>query len=243
MFVCLVAPIIYIILWVVNNFMDTLKERLIFLLDRRKPYVFGAAIGWGNGVVDYVFRRGKPPGSDALAQLAQAERVNLTWLLTGDGVPYEVLPPPLPNATAVGPEWHYYLFAGPEGVQPPLVRVGPGLRVTVYNGAPADLGRAVEYLAWKDQPIYIAPESDSVAGLRLGMVGNRELLGLLEGDFVAIDPAMWRAVPRVEDRPAAYLEGPVADGCPRERDWLMLLRELPEDRREVLLTVARWLAG
>lgn len=241
MFVCLVVPIIYIILWSVNNFMDTIKERLIFLLDGRKPYVFGAAIGWGNGVVDYVFRRGKPPGSDALAQLAQAERVNLTWLLTGEGVPYQVLPPTV--RTEYGPEWHYYLFAGPEGVQPPLVRVGPKLHVAVYNGTPADLGRVVDRLMWKEQPVYIAPESPAVAGLRLGMVGNRETLEMVTGEMAVIDPALWRAVPRVEDRPAAYLEGPVSDGCPRERDWLMLLRELPEDRREVLLALGRWLAG
>ncbi len=198
-------------------------------------------------MISRIFSGKQLPNSDYLATLATAERVNLDWLLTGDGVPYQVLPPPIPNATATGPEWHYYLFAGLEGVQPPLVRVGPDLRVTVYNGSPADLLRAVDYLAWKEQPIHIAHESDSVAGLRLGMVGNKALIdegrGLLEGALSAIDPAMWRAVPRIEDRPAAYLEGPVSEGCPCERDWLMLLRELPEDRREALVNLARWLAG
>lgn len=209
-----------------------------------KPNPWASRFGWDRGLISRVFSGKQLPGPEALAQLAQAERVNLNWLLTGDGVPYQVLPPPLPNATAVGPEWHYYLFAGPEVVQAPLVRVGPEMRATVYNGTPADLGRVVDYLAWKDQPVYIAPESASVAGLRLGMVGNRELLERLTGEMAVIDPATWRSSPRVGDQTAAYLDGKqLADGCPCERDWLMLLRELPEDRREVLLTVARWLAG
>lgn len=207
----------------------------------RKPHPVCAAIGWDKTLISRIFSGRQLPNAEYLAALAISERVNLTWLLTGEGVPYQVLPPTV--RTEYGPEWHYYLFAGPEGVQPPLVRVGPKLHVAVYNGTPADLGRVVDYLAWKDQPVYIAPESASVAGLRLGMVGNRELLDMLIGEMAVIDPAMWRAVPRVEDRPAAYLEGPVADGCPSEREWLMLLRDMPEDRREVLLTVARWLAG
>lgn len=194
-------------------------------------------------MISRVFAGKQLPGPEALAQLATAERVNLTWLLTGEGTPYQVLPPPIPSAVAVGSEWHYYLFAGSEGAQPPLVRVGPNLHVAVYNGSSADLLRAVDYLAWKDQPIYIAPESDSVAGLRLGMVGNRVLIDALQGELSAIDPAMWRALPRMDDRSMTAVEGAVSAGCPAERDWLMLLRELPEDRREALLNLARWLGG
>lgn len=220
--------------------MSNIIERLKFLSGDEKPQPWAARVGWDRGITHRVFSGKQLPSPEALAQIAQAERVNLTWLLTGEGVPYQVLPPPLRADN--GPEWHYYLFAGPEGVQAPLVRVGPKLHVAVYNGTPADLGRVVDYLMWKDQPVYIAPESASVAGLRLGMVGNRELLEMLIGEMAVIDPAMWRSVLRVEDRPAAYLEGPVADGCPRERDWLMLLRELPEERRDVLLSLARWLA-
>lgn len=213
-----------------------------------KPNPWASRFGWDRGLISRVFAGKQLPGPEALAKLAQAERVNLTWLLTGAGAPYQVLPPPAPDVIATGPEWHYYLFAGHEGVQPPLVRVGPEMRVTVYDGSPSDLLRAVDYLAWKGQPIYIAPDSGSVAGLRLGLVGNRALIdegrGSLEGDLTAIDPAMWRAPPRLENQQPAHLMGPdQAAADPHERDWLMLLRELSEDRREAVLTLARWLAG
>lgn len=208
-----------------------------------KPNPWASRFGWDRGLISRVFAGKQLPGPEALAQLATAERVNLTWLLTGEGAPYQVLPPPVPSAVSVGSEWHYYLFAGTEGVQPPLVRVGHDLRVIVYNGSLADLLRVMDYLAWKDQPIYIAPESDSVAGLRLGLVGNRGLIDALQGELSAIDPAMWRALPRLENRPMRPMEGDVATGFTEERDWLMLLREMPEDRREALLNLARWLAG
>lgn len=223
--------------------MSNIVERLKFLAGAEKPQPWGARFGWDRGITHRVFTGKQLPGPEALEQIATAERVNLTWLLTGEGAPYQVLPPPVPSAVSVGSEWHYYLFAGTEGVQPPLVRVGHDLRVIVYNGSLADLLRVMDYLAWKDQPIYIAPESDSVAGLRLGLVGNRGLIDALQGELSAIDPAMWRALPRLENRPMRPMEGDVATGFTEERDWLMLLREMPEDRREALLNLARWLAG
>lgn len=219
--------------------LDSLRQRLEVLLCGQKPYVWGDSIGWPRGTVDTAFRRGKPPGPRDLAQLATAERVNLTWLLTGAGVPYDVLPPPPLQAVAIGPEFSWYLFAGPEGLQAPLVRVGPGASIAVYNGSPVDLARVVEYLLLKDRPIYLAPDSDRIAGVRLGVSGNKALIdkgnGLLEGELTEIDPAAFRAAPQIEDRSV--------EECAGERDLLLLLRALPAERRETLERLARWLAS
>lgn len=218
------------------------------LLAGRKPHVWGASIGWNRGTVDSVFRRNQIPGPRDLTQLAVSERVNLTWLLTGEGEPYAVLPIPDPATLSFGYDFHYYLFIGQDGLRQPLVRVGPDADlpkpIQVYAGDPGDLMLTLERLVWKQQPIHLAPASDQVIqDLRQGRASNRVLIdegnGVLEQSLLELDVAQLLAEARVSDHPAGYLANPTPELPEEEHEWLMLLRELPKSMRGSLLDIAR----
>lgn len=237
-----------------QKILDTVKDRMYFILDGRKPYVWGESIGWNRGTVDSAFRLGKAPGPRDLAILTVAERVNLSWLLVGEGPPYLVLPLPEPQDLAVDESANYYLLRAPEGIPPPLVCVRhvipqpeaplmPATHITVYSGMPAELMRALDWLDWKGMPIYLAQDHvDVVARLRAGLLGNRALInegkGLLEGQLVAILPGAGWLDPASE-LPQQALPGPTLDAG--EREWMMRWRELTEEQRAALLLIARGL--
>ncbi|MDH5641989.1 MAG: helix-turn-helix domain-containing protein, partial [Nitrospira sp.] len=62
-------------------------SRAKVLLMGRKPYSWGMALGLGRGTISRMFNDGLPPAADALAIIARAENVSITWLLTGRGEP------------------------------------------------------------------------------------------------------------------------------------------------------------
>lgn len=234
---------------------ESVRERMKFVLDGRKPHLWGESIGWNRGTVDSVFRRGQIPGPRDLALLVVAERVNLTWLLTGDGPPYQVTPPPEPQYLAVDASANYYLFDRPDGLQPPLICVRNGIaasddgptqpsrHITVYDGAPNDLLRAVEWLAWRGRPIHIVEDgADAAARLRSGQSGNRLLFdegkGLLERALPVLPMPRMAVSALVEDRRAGYWAG-ASTLNEIEREWVMLYRELDDDQRAALLLIAR----
>lgn len=224
-----------------------------FLVGDNRPHPWAARFGWDRGVTHRVFNGKQLPSPEALIQLATAERVNLTWLLTGDGAPYAVLPIPDPATLLFGHDVHYHLFTGPCGIHQPLVRVGPDadtpLPVQVYSGDPGDLIRVLERLVWKQQPIYLATASDAIMrDLRQGQASNRVLIdeerGLLKASLPELDVARRLASARIEERPTAYLTRLTSSSetiRDEEREWLMLLRELPENMRAALLGIARHL--
>ena len=234
--------------------LSEVKSRMSFILAGRKPHLWGDSIGWNRGTVDSVFRLGKSPGPRDLALLAIAERVNLTWLLTGEGPPYLVLPLPELQDLVVDESANYYLFPVFDDIPPPLVCVRhvlpapdalpmPARRITVYSGLPVELMRAVDWLGWKGKPIYLAQDPDGAAArLRAGLLGNRALIdaeeGLLEGQLLVIRPDE-RAPHLVTDSPNHYLTGPALPE--EEREWMMRWRELTEEQRAALLLIARGL--
>ena len=229
-------------------------ERMLFLVGGRKQHSWGLAIGLTRGMVDGVFRRGQLPSAEALAIIASAERVNLTWLLTGEGPPYLVLPLPELQDLVVDGSANYYLFPASDGIPPPLVCVRhvlpapdappmPARRITVYSGTLGELMRAVDWLGWKGKPIYLAQDPDGAAArLRAGLLGNRALIddgnGLLEGPLLVVRPDE-RAPLLVTDAPNHYLTGPALPE--EEREWMMRWRELTDEQRAALLLIARGL--
>lgn len=236
---------------------QSVKDRMVFLLDGRKPHLWGDNIGWNRGTVDTVFRLGKSPGPRDLAILATVERVNLTWLLTGEGPPYVVLPPPKQQDIAIGPYVEYYLFDRPDGVQPPLVcvrRAPPNCeppsppRITVHHGDLGDLMRAVEWLVWKRQMIHVVEDNEGVAAqLRAGQAGNRALFddgsGILERTTLILPMQRLLLAALVEETPNGYATGARSTLDDREREWVMRWRELPEPQREALLLILRALTA
>lgn len=221
-----------------------------FLAGDTRPQPWAARFGWDRGMTHRVFSGKQLPSPEALTQLAIAERVNLIWLLTGDGEPYAVFPIPDPATLLFGYDFHYYLFTGPNGPRQPLVRVGPDADlpkpIQVYAGEPSDLMRTLERLVWKQQPIHLATATDEVIqDLRQGLASNRVLIddgnGALEQPLQKLDVARLLNMARVDDRPAAYLASPTQELPVEEREWLMLLRELPENLRASLRDIVRGL--
>lgn len=227
-------------------------ERMLFIADGRKPHTWGLSIGLTRGMVDGMFRRGQLPSAESLQIIATAERVNLSWLLVGEGPPYLVLPLPEPQDLVVDESANYYLFPPSEGIPPPLVCVRhvipppdappmPARRITIYSGTPVELMRAVDWLHWKGKPIYLAQDPDGVAArLRAGLLGNRVLIddgkGLLEGQLLVVRPDD-RAPLLVSDAPNHYLTGPALPE--EEREWMMRWRELTDEQRAALLLILK----
>lgn len=232
--------------------------RINSLRGDERHYDWGRSIGWNDGIINSVFHRGQVPGPRDLVLLAAAERVSINWLLTGDGTPYQVTPPPEPQYLAVDASANYYLFDRPDGLQPPLICVRNGIaasddgptqpsrHVTVYDGSPGDLLRAVEWLAWRGRPIFIVEDgADAAARLRSGRAGNRLLFnegkGLLERALPVLPTPRMAVSALVEDRRAGYWAG-ASTLNEIEREWVMRYRELDDEQRAALLLVARGLA-
>lgn len=222
-----------------------------------KPNPWASRFCWDRGLISRVFAGKQLPGPEALAQLAAAERVNLTWLLTGEGPPYQVNPPPDPQDLVLGPDVSYYLFDRPDGIQPPLVCMrrdlssptdedAPLPKITVYNGNPSDLMRAVEWLIWKGKLIQIVEDNNGdVARLRAGLASNKVLInagrGLLEQPSIIMPIPRMVVTALVEETHNGYLAGVQSTLDAQEREWIMLRRELTPAQREALLLILRGL--
>ena len=221
-----------------------------------KPNPWASRFGWDRGLISRVFAGKQLPGPEALTQLATAERVNLTWLLTGEGPPYQVNPPPDQQDLELGPDASYYLFDRPDGIQPPLVCMRRDLaptdenahlpKITVYNGHPSDLMRAVEWLIWKGKLIQIVEDNNGdVARLRAGLASNKVLIN--DGRGLLEQPPIIMPIPRmvvttlVEETHNGYLAGVQSTLDAQEREWIMLRRELTPAQREALLLILRGL--
>lgn len=182
-----------------------------------------------------------------------AERVNLTWLLTGEGAPYEVLPPPHWDRLALGPQVSYYLFASDGGLQLPLVQVNRPLghypTVQVYSGLPVDFGDCLEYLHRTRQPLYFAPDHPQVAELRKGWGSNRLLLGDDEQPGLLPEPDIYRDIceklPRLslQEHNGSYLINPQPVAPEPERDWVWALRGLDAETQRLVLELVKRLSG
>lgn len=231
-------------------------DRLTWLTGDEGPYTWGREIGLTRGVIDGITRRGLYPSAESLQIIATAERVNLTWLLTGEGPPYQVNPPPDPQDLELGPDASYYLFDRPDGIQPPLVCMrrdlapttenAPLPKITVYNGHPSDLMRAVEWLIWKGKLIQIVEDNNGdVARLRAGLASNKILInagrGLLEQPPIIMPIPRMVVTTLVEETHNGYLAGVQSTLDAQEREWIMLRRELTPAQREALLLILRGL--
>ncbi|MCP5197334.1 MAG: hypothetical protein H6974_11190 [Gammaproteobacteria bacterium] len=193
-----------------------------------------------RGMVDAVFRRGQVPGPEFLTGLAQAERVNLSWLLMGEGAPYQVSPPPDWRTLPLGKQTLYFLFGGDFGLRLPLVQVQdthPVSFVTVYSGLPTDFRDILDYLARKRQPLYIAPDGLEVDDLRLGRASNRVVAKLLqETREVDIGHLL-----QTESLHGLSIQ-PSADAyTAEEQDLIWTLRELSEEGQAILRDITQWI--
>lgn len=236
---------------------ENIAARLRSLFDGKKQSEVIAIFGWDKSLLSRIWAGKQCPNAEYLADLATVERVNLTWLLTGEGPPYLVLPPPKQQDIAIGPYVEYYLFDRPDGVQPPLVcvrRAPPNgephspPRVTVHHGDLGDLMRAVEWLVWKRQIIHVVEDNDGVAAqLRAGHAGNRALFddgsGILERTTLILPMPRLPPSALIEETPNGYATGARSTLDDREREWVMRWRELPEPQREALLLILRALTA
>ncbi len=218
-----------------------------FLAGTIKPNPWGARLNWDSALISRVFSGKQRLGAEALAQLATAERVNLLWLLTGEGEPYTVLPIPDPAVLSFGDAYRYYLFADAERFQQPLIRVGPASKtptpIQVYAGDSGDLIDVLERFAFRRQPVYLAVAEDQmIQDLRQGRASNRVLLdenghGILENVQERLDLAEWTS--KACEPSMDYFSHPSQKLPEAEREWLMLLRELPEKTRNSVLDIMR----
>lgn len=224
-------------------------DRMVLLTEGKKPNPWASRFGWNRGLISLVFNGKQLPGPEALASLAQAERVNLSWLLTGEGAPYEVLPPPHWDRLALGSEVSYYLFASDGGLQLPLVQVTrPSTHfpiVQVYSGLPADFADSLDYLHRTRQPLYFAPDHPQVAELRKGWGSNRLLLGddeqpgLLPEPTVYIDLSAKLPIMPLQAHNGSYLVNPPPVIPDTERDWLWALRGLDKEAQGLVLALVK----
>ena len=68
------------------------RDRVEMLLAKRRPHTWGRQLGLSTGLIGRMARAGDPPGWKALLAIASAEHASITWLLSGAGTPYVVLP-------------------------------------------------------------------------------------------------------------------------------------------------------
>lgn len=62
-------------------------SRMKWVLGDRQKHPWGDSIGLKNSRIDSIFK-GLLPQADALLAIRHAEKVNIDWLLTGEGQPY-----------------------------------------------------------------------------------------------------------------------------------------------------------
>ena len=67
---------------------DTFLVRLEYLAHGRDLRKWLFSLGWNRGDIDRIRNEGHIPGAAKLAALARAEKISLTWLLTGQGEPF-----------------------------------------------------------------------------------------------------------------------------------------------------------
>lgn len=235
---------------------ENIAARFRSLFDGKRQSEIIAIFGWDKSLLSRIWSGKQCLNAECLTDLATAERVNLTWLLTGEGPPYQVNPPPDPQDLELGPDASYYLFDRPDGIQPPLVCIrrdlaptaenAPLPKITVYNGHPSDLMRAVEWLIWKGKLIQIVEDNNGdVARLRAGLASNKVLIN--DGRGLLEQPPIIMPIPRmvvttlVEETHNGYLAGVQSTLDAQEREWIMLRRELTPAQREALLLILRGL--
>ena len=226
---------------------------MIVLTNGEKPNPWAARFGWDRGLISRVFNGKQLPGPEALAQLALAERVNIGWLLTNIGSPYQVSPAPHWDRLPLGPEVSYYLFASNGGLQLPLVQVCRSLEsypaIRVYSGLPADFMDALEYLHRTRQPLYYAPDHPQVAEVRKGWGSNRLLLGDEDHPGLLPEPDIYRDIteklPRIglQEHNGTYLVNPEPAKTDAEREWIWALRSMNKDDQALMLALVKRLGG
>ncbi|MBY7811401.1 helix-turn-helix domain-containing protein [Vibrio fluvialis] len=66
------------------------EERLNNVLDDRKQTPWGKSLGFTSASISHIFSGGRIPGPEFLQAICRAENVNLNWLLSGKGKPFNV---------------------------------------------------------------------------------------------------------------------------------------------------------
>jgi len=66
------------------------EERLNNVLNDRKQTPWGKSLGFTSASISHIFSGGRIPGPEFLQAICRAENVNLNWLLSGKGKPFNV---------------------------------------------------------------------------------------------------------------------------------------------------------
>lgn len=66
------------------------EERLNYVLNDRKQTPWGKSLGFTSASISHIFSGGRIPGPEFLQAICRAENVNLNWLLSGKGKPFNV---------------------------------------------------------------------------------------------------------------------------------------------------------
>jgi len=229
--------------------------RINWLLGPRQKHPWGRGLGLRNSRIDSIFK-GIPPQVDGLEKIHRAERVNLHWLITGDGAPFvvPVFRDDAETAEALrarlgdGRDYRLHILAGRAECAvvltiPVVVEYQGDLEasftdVLVFQPAgERTLGVAAE---WRDR-LVLPVDSTVLAQLRAGWMGPRDLLGApgSPGLLGGARPATAEEVRRVAEQAAAYQASAPVD----EQRLVACYRRLEARQKEAVLVIAEGMAG
>lgn len=238
-------------------FVPTFLDRLMRVIDDRKPYAWAAALGWNKGTIARVMK-GHIPGGELLVPVSWAENVRLDWLLMGRGTPYFVAAF-ADDATAAqalryhfedSSDWQIQLLAGPRGrfavaltMPAELEFKGTTVRYTAVELLVGNLGdqvrQAVEENRKGRSVVVRRMEPEAWAQLQIGEIGTYRLTEQREQLFTGPEiPYQYEAnhirphSGAVAEEPAVYENMLVLTAA--EHQLLAHYQELPRTDRQVI---------
>ena len=236
-----------------DNRNKTFLYRISWILGGRDKHPWGRSIGLKNSRIDSMFR-GHVPQVDALERIRRAERVNLDWLISGEGAPY-VIPnmrdddassEALKDYLQDGNDYVLYILAGradaavvltlpvaidyEDGTEASFVDV-----VVIQPAGPRTLEVAAK---WRDRRV-VPVGSDVLMRLRSGWLGPKDLLGDKANKGVLADaqPVDRDQVGQVAEQIGKYWAG----GDEQETLLVQRFREISPEMQTAVLTIVQGL--
>lgn len=230
----------------------TFLYRINWILGDREKHPWGRSLGLRNSRIDSIFK-GVPPQVDGLERIRRGERVNLDWLISGEGAPFVVpifrddaaCAAALAERLADGGDYRLYVLASP--LEAAVVLTLPVV-LDYEDGTSASFTDVLFFLPageltlaeagrWRDRHL-VSVGADVLAKLRSGHMGPRDMLGSkgTRGLLERARPATTAEIGRVAEEAAAYQAGPSEEGA-----LVGHFRRLPPRQRGAVLEVVRGL--
>lgn len=174
--------------------MQLFIDRLDFILRGRKKHPWGQSLGISQGVITTMFA-GTVPHADVLSAMACIDNVSISWLLEARGAPFIVDNFACPDAVlaAISPamERHHWSVAIlSDGTREVVVLARPAslktkqgqcidysLSKIIASGVNADVVAYLRHHKKVDNIALLNLSIDELSRLKLGYMGNYELLG------------------------------------------------------------------